>query len=130
MPKLTKRLVDAAECRAAEYFMWDDEIPGLGVSVLPSGRRVYVVQYRVGRRSRRISLGPSTVLACEQARKRAISIIAAARNGINPANERDAVRRAITVKEPPALRQRAHLGPAQGQHGERVPRLLRQYGSV
>jgi integrase len=99
MPKLTKRLVDAAECRAAEYFIWDDEIPGLGVRVLPSGRRVYVVQYRVGRRSRRISLGPSTVLACEQARKRAISIIAAARNGIDPANERDAARQAMTVNE-------------------------------
>jgi integrase len=99
MPKLTKRLVDAAECRAAEYFMWDDEIPGLGVRVLPSGRRVYVVQYRVGRRSRRISLGPSTVLACEQARKRAISIIAAARNGIDPADERDAARQAMTVNE-------------------------------
>jgi integrase len=99
MPKLTKRLVDAADCRAAEYFMWDDEIPGLGVRVLPSGRRVYVVQYRVGRRSRRISLGPSTVLACEQARKRAISIIAAARNGIDPADERDAARQAMTVNE-------------------------------
>jgi integrase len=99
MPKLTKRLVDAAECRAAEYFIWDDEIPGLGVRVLPSGRRVYVVQYRVGRRSRRISLGPSTVLACEQARKRAISIIAAARNGVDPANERDAARHAMTVNQ-------------------------------
>ena len=99
MPKLTKRLVDAADWRAAEYFMWDDEIPGLGVRVLPSGRRVYVVQYRVGRRSRRISLGPSTVLACEQARKRAISIIAAARNGIDPADERDAARQAMTVNE-------------------------------
>ena len=99
MPKLTKRLVDAADCRAAESFMWDDEIPGLGVRVLPSGRRVYVVQYRVGRRSRRISLGPSTVLACEQARKRAISIIAAARNGIDPADERDAARQAMTVNE-------------------------------
>jgi integrase len=99
MPKLTKRLVDAVECRAAEYFIWDDEIPGLGIRVLPSGRRVYVVQYRVGRRSRRISLGPSTVLACEQARKRAISIIAAARNGVDPANERDAARHAMTVNE-------------------------------
>jgi integrase len=99
MPKLTKRLVDAAECRTAEYFMWDDEIPGLGVRVLPSGRRVYVVQYRVGRRSRRISLGPSTVIACEQARKRAVAIIAAARNGIDPADERDSARHAMTVNE-------------------------------
>ena len=99
MPKLTKRLVDAAETSAAEYFVWDSEIPGFGLRVLPSGRKGYVVQYRAGRRSRRISLGPSTVLTCEQARSRAITIIAAARNGQDPAAERDAGRKAVTVKE-------------------------------
>jgi integrase len=99
MPKLTKRIVDAAEVRASEYFIWDDDIPGLGLRVLPSGRKGYVVQYRAGRRSRRISLGPNTVLTCEQARTRAITIIAAARNGKDPAAERDAGRKAITVKE-------------------------------
>jgi hypothetical protein len=40
--------------------------------VLPSGRKGYIVQYRAGRRSHRISLGPSTVLTCEQARTQAI----------------------------------------------------------
>ena len=99
MPKLTKRIVDASEVRASEYFIWDDDIPGLGLRILPSGRKGYVVQYRAGRRSRRISLGPSTVLTCEQARHRAITIIAAAKNGEDPAAERDAGRKAITVKE-------------------------------
>ncbi len=59
MPRITKRLVDAAEIRPAEYFVWDSEIPGFGLRVLPSGRRGYAVQYRAGRRSRRISLGPA-----------------------------------------------------------------------
>jgi integrase len=99
MPKLTKRIVDAADVRASEYFIWDDDIPGLGLRVLPSGRKGYVVQYRAGRRSRRMSLGPSTVLTCEQARTRAITIIAAAKNGKDPAAERDAGRKVITVKE-------------------------------
>jgi len=99
MPKLTKRVIDAAEAGAAEHFIWDDEIPGFGVRVLPSGRKGYIVQYRSGRRSRRMSLGPSTVLTCEQARTRAITIIAAARNGDDPAAKRDADREAITVKE-------------------------------
>jgi len=39
------------------------------------------------------------VLTCEQARGRAIAIIAAAKNGDDPAARRDADRRAITVKE-------------------------------
>jgi integrase len=99
MPKLTKRLVDAAETRPAEFFVWDSEIPGFGLRVLPSGRKGYVVQYRAGRRSRRISLGPSTVLTCEQARSRAITIVAAAKTGDDPASRRDADRRAITIKE-------------------------------
>lgn len=99
MPKLTKRLVDAAEIRATEYFIWDDEIPGFGLRVLPSKRKSYIVQYRAGRRSRRMSLGLGTVLTCEQARTRAIAIIAAAKNGEDPAAKRDADRQAVTVKE-------------------------------
>jgi integrase len=99
MTKLTKRVVDAADIKETEHFVWDNELPGFGLRVLPSGRKRYVVQYRAGRRSRRISLGPSSVLTCEQARTRAIGIIAATRNGEDPAAKRDAERRAITVKE-------------------------------
>ena len=99
MPRLTKRVIEAAEIKAAEHFIWDDSLPGFGVRVLPSGRKGYIVQYRAGRRSRRMSLGPSTVLTCEQARTRAITIIAAARGGDDPAARRDADRRTATVKE-------------------------------
>ena len=99
MPKLTKRLIDAAEVRDREYFIWDDDIPGFGIRILPSGRKSYVTQYRARRRPRRMSLGLSTVLTCEQARKRAITIVAAVRNGEDPAAERDAGRRIITIGE-------------------------------
>ena len=99
MPKLTKRIIDAAEVQATEHFIWDDDLPGFGLRVLASGRKGYIVQYRAGRRSRRMSLGSSTVLTCEQARTRAITIIAAARNGDDPAAKRDANRQAVTVKE-------------------------------
>ena len=88
MPKLTESIVDAAEVRAAEYFPWDDDIPGLGLRILPSGRKGYIVHYRAGRRSRRMSLGPSAVLTCEQARNRPIAIIPTVRNGEAPAAER------------------------------------------
>ena len=43
MPKLTKRIVEAAEAQTAEYFVWDNDIPGFGLRVLPSGRKGYVV---------------------------------------------------------------------------------------
>ena len=99
MPKLTKRLVDAAEKQEREYFLWDDEIPGFALRVFPTGRRTYVVQYRAGRRARRISLGPATVIPCEKARTRALGIVAAAKEGKDPAATRDADRAAITFKE-------------------------------
>jgi len=99
MPRITKRLVDAAEMRATDYFIWDSEIRGLGLRVLPSGRKSYIVQYRAGRRSRRIGLGPSTVVTCEQARSRAMGILASARIGEDPAAEREDRRKTLTVRE-------------------------------
>jgi hypothetical protein len=49
------------------------------------------------------------VLACEQARNRAITIIAAARNGEDPAAKRDADRKAITVTELAERFDREHI---------------------
>ncbi len=46
MAKLTKKLVEAQPVGAAECMLWDGELPGFGVRILPSGRRSYVVQYR------------------------------------------------------------------------------------
>ncbi len=99
MPKLIKRVVEAAEARPKEYYIWDEDIPGLGLRVLPSGRKQYIVQYRAGRRSRRMSLGPSTVLTPEQARNRALDVLVDARGGKDPAADRDAHRRALTIKD-------------------------------
>ena len=99
MPKLTKRIVDALEPQATEFFIWDESIPGFGLRVMPSGRKSFVVQYRAGRRPRRMSLGPSTVLTCDQARTRAITIIAAVKNGEDPAADRATKRNAATVND-------------------------------
>jgi len=99
MPKLTKRTIDATEPTATEFFIWDESIPGFGLRVMPSGRKSFVVQYRAGRRPRRMSLGPSTVLTCDQARTRAITIIAAVKNGEDPAADRAAKRNSATVSD-------------------------------
>lgn len=109
MPKLTKRVVDAAEKRESEYFLWDDELPGFGLRVLANGRKGYVVQYRAGRRSRRMSIGLTAVFTCEQARTKAMGILTAVRNGGDPAATRDADRTAITVKELSERFDREHI---------------------
>ena len=109
MPKITKRVVEAAESRGSEYFVWDDELPGFGLRVLANGRKGYVVQYRAGRRSRRISIGLSSVFSCEKARTKAMGILTAVRNGGDPAATRDADRTAITVKELSERFDREHI---------------------
>ena len=99
MARLTKRTVEAAEVRAAEYMLWDGELPGFGVRIMPSGRRSYLVQYRTGRRSRRVTLGPHGVLTLDQARGMAIEALAEVRSGGDPAGERKERRSALTVQE-------------------------------
>jgi len=67
MPKITKRIVEAAEVRDEDYIIFDSEIPGFGARILPSGKRSYLVQYRVGRKFRRMSLGLHGILTTEKA---------------------------------------------------------------
>lgn len=97
--KLTKRIVEGAEVRPTEYMLWDGDLPGFGVRILSTGRRSYMVQYRAGRRSRRITLGPHGILTADQARGMAIQMLAEVRSGGDPARDRKERRQAITVKE-------------------------------
>lgn len=71
MTKLTKRTVDAAEIGASDYLIWDEDLPGFGLRVLPSGKRSYVVQYRQAGRSRRYTIGLHGVWTPETARREA-----------------------------------------------------------
>ena len=57
MTKITKRVVDAVETREKDDVVWDDGLPGFGLRVLASGKRSYVIQYRLDARSRRYTIG-------------------------------------------------------------------------
>ena len=99
MPKITKRLVEAAEVREKDYIICDDELRGFAVRVLPSGKRYYIVQYRIGTRYRRMSLGQHGVLTTEKARTKAFGLLAAVKDGKDPAGDRQEGRKALTVAE-------------------------------
>ena len=99
MPKLTKRVVEATEIRDKDYIIFDNDIPGFGLHVLRSGKRSYMIQYRVGRKTRRMSLGLHGILTPERARTQAINALAAVKNGEDPAGARDAARNAPTMED-------------------------------
>lgn len=99
MPKLTKRVVDAADIRQKDYVLWDDELPGFGLRVFASGKRSYVIQYRTAGRSRRYTIGLHGVWTPETARQEAKAQLGRVAQGENPAEERQFDHQAITVKE-------------------------------
>ncbi|QJB69894.1 tyrosine-type recombinase/integrase [Parasphingorhabdus halotolerans] len=99
MPKLSKRLVDAAKSRNKDYVIWDDDLAGFGLRVFASGKRSYVLQYRSAGRSRRYTIGLHGVWTAETARQEAKIQFGRIAQGKNPAEERHLDHKAITVKE-------------------------------
>src|SRR5216683_5392219 len=100
MAKLTKRTVDATRPDGREIFVWDEDLPGFGLRVFASGKKSYLVQYKLGGRggrTRRMSLGLHGKLTPEEARKRATKLLAAVEEGADPATERADVKRALAV---------------------------------
>ena len=98
MAKLSKRVVDQADKADADYFIWDDELPGFGLRVFASGKRSYLVQYRAGGRTRRYTIGPHGVWTPETARKEARVLLGRIAQGDNPAEERQLDHKAIPSK--------------------------------
>ena len=68
MPKINKRVVEAAKARDNAYDINDSDLRGFGVRVLPSGTRSFFVRYRFANNRRRITLGYHGALTPEQAR--------------------------------------------------------------
>jgi integrase len=67
--KLTPAVVRDETPAASSQIYWDEEQRGFGLLVLPSGEKRYVIQYRAGGRSRRLTFKPG--LSLTEARKEA-----------------------------------------------------------
>ena len=73
--KLSKSVVDRLAVDGKDTVVWDRDLPGFGVRVYPSGRKVYVVQSRSGGKSRRVTVGRHGDITPEEARKAAVKLI-------------------------------------------------------
>ena len=84
IPRITKRSVDAIKADGADTVYWDGELTGFGLRVRRSGRKSYVVQTRIAGKLCWFTIGPHGPLNPDQARARALEILACAKKGIDP----------------------------------------------
>jgi integrase len=99
MARISKRVVMAAQPAEKDYFVWDDAVPAFAIRVWPSGRKVYVLHYRVGGRMRRYTIGQHGPWTADAAREEAIKTLARVHHGENPADERQEERKVPTVRQ-------------------------------
>ena len=84
IPRITKRSVDAVKAGGTDTVYWDGELTGFGLRVRRSGRKSYVVQTRIAGKLCWFTIGPHGPLNPDQARARALEILACAKKGIDP----------------------------------------------
>ena len=103
MPKgrISKRTVDALVCPSGRdrEFLWDDALAGFGVAAFPTGRKVYVAQYRQHGRSRRANLGEHGRLTPDEARSLAKQLLGVVETGADPIEARREARAVRTFGE-------------------------------
>jgi len=111
--KLTKRIVDSTGPSEKDVYVWDSDIKGFGLKVTPSGRKVYIYQYRIGGkrgRTRRMTLGVhGGAFTPVQARQAATVVHGQVMSGIDPAAERDKAKDGKTMAELLAKFDRDHI---------------------
>jgi integrase len=93
---LTKRALDALVPSDRDRVVFDPELPGYGVKITPSGRKVFLVQYRFppGRagRIRRYTIGAyGEGLTPDQARTIAVQVKGKIAAGADPVTERETI---------------------------------------
>jgi integrase len=96
--KLTPAFCAKAAPIGKSVVYWDEQLPGFGLRVHPSGARAWVVQYRAKRIVRRMTL--NFVLPLDKARREASKLLGNVASGGDPLQERraEASRAANTLR--------------------------------
>ncbi len=98
--RLTKTAIDGARYQGpgADY-RWDTKTAGFGIRVYPSGRKAFVVTYRVRGKQRFQTLGRFGEMTVQKAEAEALLVRGRARMGEDPGLERRGYRSAPTVED-------------------------------
>ena len=100
--KLTKVFIDRATYEGTDnqrFILWDSAISGFGLRVYPSGKKSFVLFYRIAGRQRFLTLGRyGEELTLDQARKKAKKFLGETVDGRDPLEERQKAAQGETVE--------------------------------
>ncbi|GAA5057806.1 site-specific integrase [Erythrobacter westpacificensis] len=85
--KVTKTAVNEAQARDRQWILWDTEVKGFGLLVLPSGTKSFIYQYRLGGRGtklRRYTIGRYGTWTPDGARDQAKRLAEQVGRGVDP----------------------------------------------
>ena len=126
---ITKRAVDAAKPRRTDTYLWDRELSGFGLKVTPAGRKVYLVQYRLGGRkgrTRRVTIGQHGEMTPTLARSEAKRLLGEVAAGRDPSAGRDKAKAdkslAVVLEQFMAEHVRPKLKASTAREYERIAR--------
>ena len=96
---LTARLAREINASGKDIILFDKALPGFGLRIHPSGRKVWIVQARIEGRSRRVVIARYEAMRLTQARRRARDMLDRIRAGENPANDIQREKQTPTFRE-------------------------------
>ena len=100
MTKLTNRTIEDLKPNQKNYIVWDSQVKGLGIRINSSGKKTFILKYRLGHgrkaKVRKPLIGVYGVVRTEQARLISREWLLKSSKGIDPCKqEKDS----ITIKE-------------------------------
>ena len=97
--KLNEKNVRDAENLGRDYQIFDTDVRGFSITIYPSGNRAFTLDYRVGGRQRRMTIGRWPEWNTVAARERAKELRRDIDEGIDPLNQRENAREAPRVSD-------------------------------
>lgn len=94
---LTKRSIDSLKFNSskgnAPQVTWDGDLPGFGLRIYPSGKKSFVLFYRVNGRQRLMTIGKYGILTVDEARRKATKALSEVLDDTDPLEARNQARR-------------------------------------
>ena len=101
--RLTKRAVDAIQPVDRPTYFYDADLPGFFLRAQPTGTKVWGVEYRAGSGrgapTRRVTIAPFGKLTPDEARSAAKKLLAEAAQGVDPAAQKAAKAREMSLSD-------------------------------